>query len=532
VTVSPTQAEQRLAQIENVSDSELASLDVEQLLDELLTRVQMLLEVDTAAILLLDANGTGLVATAARGLEEEVRQGVSVPLRSGFAGKVAADRQPVVLDRVDESTVVNPLLIRKGIKTMLGVPLLDAGRVVGVMHVGSLTPRTFTEGDVHLLQMVADRVTGAVGSRLARMEREAAVSLQRGLLPARLPNVPGLELSARYVPGGGKAIGGDWYDVFPLPSGGLGVVIGDVSGHGLHAAIIMGRLRSSLRCYALETDDPAEVLTRLNRKLVHFEPGEMATVLYARIDPTFELAHLSCAGHLPPVLVHEDGTTDVLELDVDPPIGVGIRAARRQRSIPFPPDSRLCLYTDGLVERRGESLDEGMDRLRASLALPAGASATAAIVAAELIGTSMLDDDVALLVVGRPAVDEDGPLHLTVAAEPIVLAGLRAAFRRWAVAVGASDVEARELELALGEAATNVVDHAYGPDGGDVTVDAEIDDGTVTVTVSDTGRWRAQRGTNRGRGTLIMASFVDDMEVETGEDGTRVILTKALEGAP
>ncbi|HYF45428.1 MAG TPA: GAF domain-containing protein, partial [Acidimicrobiales bacterium] len=213
---TPSRAEHRLAQIENVSDSELASLDVEQLLDELLNRVRTLLEVDTAAILLLDANGTGLVATAARGIEEEVRQGVSVPLRKGFAGRVAAEKRPVVLDRVDETTVVNPLLVSKGIKTMLGVPLLDAGRVVGVLHVGSLTPRQFDESDVQLLQLVADRVTGAVGSRLARMERDAAVSLQRGLLPPKLPEVPGLELSARYVPGGGKAIGGDWYDVFAL----------------------------------------------------------------------------------------------------------------------------------------------------------------------------------------------------------------------------------------------------------------------------------------------------------------------------
>jgi len=151
VPATPSRAEHRLAQIENVSDSELASLDVEQLLDELLNRVRTLLEVDTAAILLLDANGTGLVATAARGIEEEVRQGVSVPLRKGFAGRVAAEKRPVVLDRVDETTVVNPLLISKGIKTMLGVPLLDAGRVVGVLHVGSLAPRQFDESDVQLL---------------------------------------------------------------------------------------------------------------------------------------------------------------------------------------------------------------------------------------------------------------------------------------------------------------------------------------------------------------------------------------------
>jgi anti-sigma regulatory factor (Ser/Thr protein kinase) len=526
VTDLSPELEARLAEVADLSGADLV-LDVEALLDSLLDRIRGLLDVDTAAVLLVDTSGTGLVATAARGLEEEVRQGVSVPLSRGFAGRIAATRRPVVLDRVDATTVVNPILIDKGIKAMAGVPLIDGGRVVGVLHVGSLAERRFTDGEIQLLQRVAERVTLATGSRLARMERDAAVSLQRGLLPAKLPEIVGLSMAARYVPGGGSAVGGDWYDVFTLPFGGLGIVIGDVSGHGLHAAIIMGRLRSALRAYALESDDPADVLTRLNRKLVHFEPGEMATVLYARVDPSFELLHVSSAGHLPPVLVADDGA-EVVDLDIDPPIGVGIRARRRTTTVPFPPSTRVCLFTDGLVERRGEHLDVGYARLLDAVT-PSDANLLTARIMAALVGTAMLDDDVALLTVERLPMP-DGPLELNVRAEPRSLTGLRSAVRRYLDHVGVAPDTREELVVAIGEATTNVVEHAYGPDGGDLGLRIERVGDTVVATVTDHGRWRSPRGTDRGRGTAIIRHLGGELAIETGDEGTRLTITKQLPG--
>jgi signal transduction protein with GAF and PtsI domain len=179
-------AEERLRQLESVTDVALAHLDVETLLSELLARVGQILDVDTAAVLLLDRLASDLVATAAHGIEEEVRQGVRVPMNRGFAGRVAGEKRPIVLDRVDETTVVNPLLRAKGIQTMLGVPILDAGEVVGVLHVGSLRSRTFSEEDIDLLQRVADRVCSATRPRLAAIERDAALALQRGCRRRRL----------------------------------------------------------------------------------------------------------------------------------------------------------------------------------------------------------------------------------------------------------------------------------------------------------------------------------------------------------
>ena len=222
--------------LEAVTDAGLAQLTVDRLLDELLDKVRELMAVDTAAVLLLDPSRQFLVATAARGIEEEVHQGVRIPLGRGFAGRIAKERRWVAIDHVDHSNVLNPILREKGIASLLGVPLLAGGAVLGVLHVGTLTPRLFTEQDAQLLQMVADRAATAAQSRMSRAERAAAAVLQRTLLPAQPADVPGLEFASRYVPGHRGQVGGDWYDVFTLPSGAVCLVVGDVVGHGLEAA--------------------------------------------------------------------------------------------------------------------------------------------------------------------------------------------------------------------------------------------------------------------------------------------------------
>src|SRR5436309_7954342 len=193
-------ADERLRRIEWVTDAALAHLNVEDLLAALLERVQSLLEVDTVAVLLLDAPAEQLVATAARGIEAEVRQGVRIPLGQGFAGRVAAEKKPVILPQINHTTVLNPILWEHGIRSLLGVPLLATGSVIGVLHVGTLGARQFTADDVRLLEIVADRVASAIQARQAEAQQAAAGLLQRSLLPARLPVVPGLEMAARYVP--------------------------------------------------------------------------------------------------------------------------------------------------------------------------------------------------------------------------------------------------------------------------------------------------------------------------------------------
>ncbi|MBO0808438.1 MAG: SpoIIE family protein phosphatase [Actinobacteria bacterium] len=396
---SKPSADDRLRDIQSITDAALSQLDEPNLLTELLDRARGVLQADTAALLLLDQHSGQLVAAAANGLEDEVRQGVRVPLGKGFAGLIAAERKPVILQHVDHHNVLNPILLAKGIRSLVGVPLIASGEVIGVLHVGSLTPREFTPHDADLLQLAADRAALAVQSQLARSDRAAANALQRSLLPAALPAVPGAEVSARYVAGQG-VVGGDWYDVFPLPSGELTVVIGDVAGSGLSAAVVMGRMRSALRAYALETADPAEALSRLDRKMQYFEPGALATVLCAVLDPDLERASISLAGHFPPVIAPPGRPAALADVAGDLMIGVALDTPRRATTVAIPPGALLCFYTDGLIERRDRPLADGLSAL--CQVVTAGPTEVAcATVMSALVGGEASRDDIALLMLRR-----------------------------------------------------------------------------------------------------------------------------------
>jgi sigma-B regulation protein RsbU (phosphoserine phosphatase) len=402
----------RLRDIEAVTDAALSRLDEQALLNALLERVKKVLQADTAAVLLLDEPAGQLIATAASGIEEEVRQGVRIPLGAGFAGRVAASRAPVILNVVDHATVRNPILVDRGIKSLLGVPLLVGGNVIGVLHIGSLSGRPFGQQDTELLQLAADRAALALHSLMSQDDALAAVALTRSLLPTALPAIPGLDLAARYVTGSGT-VGGDWYDVFVLPDGRLGVVVGDVAGSGLAAAVIMGRMRSTLRAYALESADPATALRRLDRKIQYFEPDAMATVLYGLYTPGTGEFTASSAGHLPPVLAAPGGRAAMLPIRPDPPIGTADDPPRRHTTAFIPPGALLCCFTDGLVERRDHSLDHGIGKLAAILdgliaaglgrggaSEPVAEDACAAVMRA-LIGSASVHDDIAVLMLSR-----------------------------------------------------------------------------------------------------------------------------------
>jgi phosphoserine phosphatase RsbU/P len=397
--VGPGVAEARMRDIQSITDATLSLLDYEAFLTELLIRVKDIMRADTAAVLLLEPGSGQLIATAAAGLEEEVHQGVRIPVGRGFAGRIAAERRPVILDHVDHTTVLNPILLLKGIRTLMGVPMVADERVIGVMHVGSLSPREYTSHDADLLQLAADRAATTVRSLSAHADRVAAAALQRSLLPFALPTIPGAEIAARYVPGHG-VVGGDWYDVFVLPSGELGVVTGDVAGSGLPAAVIMGRMRSALRSYALEARDPAEVLDRLDRKMQHFEPGAMATVMYAVFDPTLDRVHIASAGHLPPVIASVGRAGVLADIAGGLMIGVDASVRRRTTTVKITPGTVLCFYTDGLVERREIPIDEGLARLCEAVTAEPPDAACASVMGA-LVGAETASDDIALLVFRR-----------------------------------------------------------------------------------------------------------------------------------
>ncbi|MEV4646789.1 GAF domain-containing SpoIIE family protein phosphatase [Saccharopolyspora sp. NPDC049357] len=394
-------AEERLRRIELVTDTSLAHLDVNELLREILARVRDVLGVDMATVLLLDPGGEELIATASVGIEDEVRQGVRIPVGNDFAAAVLDSERAVVSNRVDDDVLVSTPLQPKGIRSLVGAPMVASGDTLGVLCVGAFGEHGFTDQDAGLVRIAADRIASVSKVGSSRAERIAATVLQHSLLPGRLPSVPGVSMDGRYIAGADHGIGGDWYDVFELPSGQIGIVIGDVVGHGLLAAVVMGRLRSALRAYALDDENPARVLHKLDRKVTYFEPDAMATVSYALYDPVTSRLELSLAGHLPPVLALPGDCGDLVKVPVDPPVGVEVsRRERRSTTIELPESSVLCFYTDGLIERRQQSIDVGLNSLCEAIeCAPAQEVCTA--VTNRLVTAASAGDDVTLLVLSR-----------------------------------------------------------------------------------------------------------------------------------
>ena len=365
--------------------------------------------------------------------------------------------------------------------------------------------------------------------RALRQSQTIAQTLQRSLLPERLPEIPGIGLAARYLPGSaGLEVGGDWYDVIPAPSGAVCLAIGDVVGRGLRAAATMGQLRTALRAYALQGSSPSRVIEHLEGLAKGLPEAQMTTLVYAMYEPEAGALTYVCAGHPPPLVIHPDGSSAYLGEGRGLPLGVHA-AVTSEAAVVLEPGSTLVFYTDGLIERPGSVLDDGMEALARTARSVAGAdpNAVAEAITGAMIGDSSPHDDVALLVVAcAPALSDQ--FHLTLATDPQRLRSLRKALNRWLVHVGASSDEARDIVLAASEAVTNSIVHAYGTEGGKVEVEGTVKDGAVTVTVSDAGDWRFLETPGGGRGLLLMGALVPECRVETGPEGTRVTLRRVL----
>jgi anti-sigma regulatory factor (Ser/Thr protein kinase) len=516
------------AGLQRVTDATLAYLNLDDLLSELLERAVEVLGADTSAILLLEEDGRTLAARAAKGLEAEVERGFKLEVGAGFAGRVAETRAPLVIEDIDHSPVevVNPLFRERGVRSLVGVPMVVERRLVGVLHVGSLTPRSFTDDDVHLLQTVADRAALAIDHDRLVVQYRIAESLQRRLLPERLPQIPGLGFAVRYIPATeATTVGGDWYDVFQLPDGRVALAIGDVVGHGITAASLMGELRTAMRVYALEYGRPGEAMRKLARFVSARGIESMATCAYATFDPESSTLSLASAGHPPPVLVTSAGA-QFLEHRGGPPLGAKTEHTYEETELEVEPGGILLLYTDGLIERRGRLLTEGQEALIAA--------AAAAPLDAELLASRVIEalpagapDDVAVLTMQNTALVNGGlSLVLNARAEQLVV--VRRAIRRWLHDGGVTSADVSATVLAASEACSNAIEHAYGLSEATFELHAERRDRTVEVTVRDFGRWREPRGANRGRGLDLMRAAMDEVEVLSGETGTTVRMSRRL----
>jgi GAF domain-containing protein/anti-sigma regulatory factor (Ser/Thr protein kinase) len=520
-------ATRRLESLQRITDAALTYLPEEELLQELLQRVSDILAVDTVAILLLE--GDAVHARAAKGIEEEVEQGVRIPLGRGFAGRIAAERRPIAITDVDHADILNPILREKGIQSLLGVPLLVQGRVIGVLHVGSLTPREFSADERDLLQLAGDRAALAIEQARLYEQRRVAEVLQRRLLPGELGSVLGIEAAARYLPASGGSLGGDWYDIFQLPGGRVCVAVGDVVGRGVEAAAVMAQLRTAVRAYAADGHAPAAVVDRVNSLMLSLGPLAMTTLVLLVIDPAAETLEVVGAGHPPALVVDPSGAAAFVWPPGGVPLGVTAAAVYTSETHRLPTGSTVLAYTDGLVERRDQSIDVGLERLRRVAEGARDIEVMCQAIVDQLVSEAP-GDDVALVAARVPPLGD----HLSTrwTATPDSLAPIRYLLRRWLLGRGAGEDEAYDIIVATQEACANAIEHAYGPGFAEFVLELTFADGRVTIAVADRGHWRAPRGDDRGRGLPLMRELMDTVDVSPAEGGTAVTLARALGRPP
>jgi len=359
-------------------------------------------------------------------------------------------------------------------------------------------------------------------------EYHIAETLQRSLLPQQLPPVPGFRVQARYLPGGEGAVGGDWYDVIALPDGRVGLVIGDVMGHGIGAAALMGHLRSALRAYALDGDPPERVLRRLDRFVQHLGATEMATVLYLVLDVAASTVSFASAGHPPPVLRCPGQRAVTLDRGVGPPLGVW-EDTPPVTGVTLPPGASLVLFTDGLIERRGESITDGIERLQKALdEAPAGVARLCDHLVAGLLPGGAPADDVAILAVELAGVDEESPGTAPVEASATFdavprSAGEARAFVARALADWERVDDSGTVALLTSEVVTNAVIHAKSA----VRLTVRLSGHTVRVTVADEdghvpGLRSAGWAEESGRGLMLVNALSGAWGVHATEHGKQV----------
>ncbi|WP_237555205.1 MULTISPECIES: SpoIIE family protein phosphatase [unclassified Streptomyces] len=382
--------------------------------------------------------------------------------------------------------------------------------------------RPFGPEDQTLLALLC----GTLGPALHRahlfdQQRETSVALQRAILgPGRLP----AGFAARYEPAGRPLeVGGDWYDSVELPDGRIAIVVGDCVGRGLHAAAVMGQLRSACRALLIQSMGPAMALDALDRFAALVPGAHCATVFCGILDPDTGLLTYSSAGHPPGILVGADGDLELLEEGRSLPLAVRPGQPRPEARCTVPPRSTLLLYTDGLVERRRLPLDDGIARAGAAIreGRTVAVEELASAVLSRMAPAGGYDDDVALLVYRHP-----GPLELAFPAESGQLSTVRGALRGWLANAGLNPRQAQDVLVAAGEACANAVEHGRraGP-GGRVRLLASTTADTLRLTVTDNGRWRTPGvtpGVDRGRGIALMRALVHQVVITPGPEGTTV----------
>ena len=423
-------------------------------------------------------------------------------------------------------------LASKRVRSLAALPVRSDDAVAGVFLTGFARSQPFDPVQRTFLDQIANQLSRAVDkARVEEVSRSIASELQRSLLgPTVL--VPQVGHCSRYLPAEeGLSVGGDWYQTVRLGDGNFGIAVGDALGHGLTAATVMGQLRSALAACALTATSAAAALEVLDAYAVDLPGAASTTVVYAIVNVLDGWLEYSSAGHPYPLYVSPLGDARYLDGAQGLPLSAGTPGSRRSHRIPFPAGSTIILYSDGLIERRRESLDVGFERLEAAVSarwqLPI--ELLADDIVRSMFTASARADDVAVLVLRSPVMSED--LFLTkLPARTDELAPLRGELRSWLQQHVSDREEINAVLTTVGEASANAIDHAYpGQRDPLMRVEAARVNDDVIFNVTDTGRWKApEPSPNRGRGLVMMEALADEVTIDRRTTGTSVTLRHAL----
>ncbi len=421
-----------------------------------------------------------------------------------------------------------------GYESFLFVPLVAGRRANALLLASWRSTRALPRDDRSLVEVLVAQAAQALDrARHFESEQTIAETLQRSVLPASLPRVEGVQLAARYLPGTAHLdVGGDWFDALNLPDGRLGLVVGDVVGKGVQAAASMSQLRNAIRAFSVERLKPSSLLARLNRLAESALDTSFATVAYLVLDPATGTCRMASAGHPPPVVAFPDGRVELLEGVRGLPLGTGLETKYRQQTLELPAGAIVILYTDGLVERRGRSIDEGLaDLCEAVARAPKDPDRLLEHVLAHVVPGEERGDDIALLAARvLPVAPRRLELRIPVTFDSMEL--VRDAMRSWLSGAPVERSEAEDVVLATWEACANAIEHAVDPAHDVVTVRATLEDSRVRVVVRDTGTWAPYTiRENRGLGLRLMKALSSSFDVSQDGEGTTVTLEKALGGS-
>lgn len=435
-----------------------------------------------------------------------------------------------------DASVIPDILHEHGFEAVVAAPLIGRHGALGTFVVASHSRAAFNGTAQKLANVLALQLAGAMEqAMLFERTHRVADRLQRALLPESFPHVQGAEFHAAYRPASDEAeIGGDWYDAFALPDGRIAISMGDVAGHGLEAATVMGEIRQAMRTAAVGERSPSGVLDHINSVISLRKSIGMVTAIFGYYKPEVRELTYAVAGHPPPVITIAEGFSGFLP-GGGMPLGVDSRINAPDWTITLPPRSCVVFYTDGMTEHSRDIVAGEKQLLDASIRAFEVDPENPAIALQERIFDATINrDDAATLTLSC----HGGPLphEIHFSALPLVAPIVRSFLHRFCDEYALSGSQRFSLITAVGEALANAVEHAYhGETPGEVILRTQADNETISVEVEDHGRWRAfQKRDERGRGIVLMHELMDHVRITSAQNKTviRLVMNRVPEEPP